>query len=113
MAPAALDYLFATGEYAGRNPNTLPELVLLDLKLRRVNGMQVLHRMRQDERTYELSVVILTTSEEQGELAECYRQGANSVVRKPVDLAQFAEAVRKLGCYWVVTNESIPPLMGK
>lgn len=109
----ALDYLFATGEYADRDVRELPEIVLLDLKLRQIHGLEVLRRMREDDRTRMLPVVILTSSEEERDIAECYKHGANSVVRKPVDLKRFAEAVRKLGCYWLVVNERIPQLQGK
>jgi len=109
----ALDYLFATGDYADRDARELPEIVLLDLKLRQINGLEVLRRMREDKRTRLLPVIILTSSEEERDIAECYKHGANSVVRKPVDLTRFAEAVRKLGCYWLVVNERIPQLQGK
>src|SRR3569832_1045037 len=104
----ALDYLFAA-----RDARELPEIVLLDLKLRQINGLEVLRRMREDKRTRLLPVIILTSSEEERDIAECYKHGANSVVRKPVDLTRFAEAVRKLGCYWLVVNERIPQLQGK
>src|SRR3569832_1162108 len=109
----ALDYLFATGDYADRDARELPEIVLLELKLRQINGLEVLRRMREDKRTRLLPVIILTSSEEERDFAECYKHGANSAVRKPVDLTRFAEAVRKLGCYWLVVNERIPQLQGK
>src|SRR3569832_577035 len=101
----ALDYLFATGDYADLDARELPEIVLLDMKLRRGNGLEVLRRMREDKRTRLLPVIILTSSEEERDIAECYKHGANSVVRKPVDLTRFAEAERKLGCYLLVVNE--------
>ena len=100
----ALDYLFATGSHANRDPGATPQLVLLDLKLPRVDGLEVLRRMRADERTCLLPVVILTTSTEQRDIVESYRLGANSYIRKPVDFVQFTEAVRQLGLYWLLLN---------
>jgi two-component system, response regulator len=102
----ALEYLFGTGERKERNPEVLPELVLLDLKLPRVDGLEVLRRIRADERTRLLPVVILTSSKEQRDLVEGYGYGANSYIRKPVDFGQFVEAVRQLGLYWLVLNET-------
>lgn len=107
----ALDYLFATGEHAGRGPQEPPALVLLDLKLPRLDGVEVLQRIRSDERTQLLPVVILTSSLEERDLVNGYRCGANSYVRKPVDFGQFSEAVRQLGLYWLVINEP-PPATG-
>jgi two-component system, response regulator len=106
----ALEYLFGTGECKERDPEVLPELVLLDLKLPRVDGLEVLRRIRADERTRLLPVVILTSSKEQRDLVEGYGYGANSYIRKPVDFGQFVEAVRQLGLYWLVLNET--PLAG-
>lgn len=106
----ALEYLFGTGEREERNPEVLPELVLLDLKLPRVDGLEVLRRIRADERTRLLPVVILTSSKEQRDLVEGYGYGANSYIRKPVDFGQFVEAVRQLGLYWLVLNQT--PLAG-
>jgi two-component system, response regulator len=106
----ALEYLFGTGERKERDPEVLPELVLLDLKLPRVDGLEVLRRIRADERTRLLPVVILTSSKEQRDLVEGYGYGANSYIRKPVDFGQFVEAVRQLGLYWLVLNET--PLAG-
>ncbi len=106
----ALDYLFGTGERKGRGPDSSPQLVLLDLKLPRVDGLEVLRRIRANERTRLLPVVILTSSKEQRDLVEGYGRGANSYIRKPVDFGQFVEAVRQLGLYWLVLNES--PLTG-
>jgi two-component system response regulator len=106
----ALEYLFGTGERKERNPEVSPELVLLDLKLPRVDGLEVLRRIRADERTRLLPVVILTSSKEQRDLVEGYGYGANSYIRKPVDFGQFVEAVRQLGLYWLVLNET--PLAG-
>lgn len=100
----ALDYLFATGAYEGRDMNERPQLILLDLKLPRVDGLEVLKRLREDERTRLLPVVILTSSKEQRDLIEGYSLGANSYIRKPVDFDQFTEAVRHLGLYWLVLN---------
>jgi two-component system response regulator len=106
----ALDYLFGTsvgtGERKERGPGVSPELVLLDLKLPRVDGLEVLRRIRADERTRLLPVVILTSSKEQRDLVEGYGYGANSYIRKPVDFGQFVEAVRQLGLYWLVLNET-------
>ena len=104
----ALDYLFATGDYAGRDFNVMPQLVLLDLKLRRVDGLEVLRRIRADERTKRLPVVILTSSKEDEDSVASYNLGANSYVQKPVDSTQFAGAVQQLGLYWLVFNEPPP-----
>lgn len=104
----ALDYLFATGAYADRDPNAWPEVVLLDLKLPKMHGLDLLQRLRADERTKRLPVVILTSSNEEKDLIASYDLGANSFVRKPVDFAQFADASRQLGLYWLVLNE-LPP----
>ncbi len=104
----ALDYLFAAGSHTGRNTHQLPQLVLLDLKLPKVDGIEVLRRIRSDERTRLLPVVILTSSKEEQDLINGYRVGANSYIRKPVDFAQFTEAVRQVGLYWLVLNEAPP-----
>jgi len=104
----ALDYLFATGKHAGRNPRETPQVVLLDIRLPKVDGMEVLRRIRQDERTRYVPVVILTSSKEEQDLVNGYKLGANSYVRKPVDFDQFVEAARHLGLYWLVLNESPP-----
>jgi len=104
----ALDYLFATGSYSGRDVSIMPAIILLDLKLPRVDGLEVLRRLRTDERTQLLPVVILTSSREEQDLINGYKLGANSYVRKPVDFNQFTEAVRQLGLYWLVLNESLP-----
>ena len=104
----ALDYLFGSGPYAGRDLSVMPQLILLDLKLPKIDGLEVLRRVRADERTRLLPVVILTTSREQQDLLQGYGLGANSYVRKPVDFYQFAEAVRQLGLYWLLLNESPP-----
>ena len=104
----ALDYLFGTGAHAGRDLGTTPQVILLDLKLPKLNGLEVLQRLRADERTRLLPVVILTSSKEQQDLISGYRLGANSYVRKPVDFAQFVEAVRQLGLYWLILNERAP-----
>jgi two-component system response regulator len=102
----ALDYLFGTGTYEGRDLSVMPQVVLLDLKLPKVDGLEVLRRIRADERTRFLPVVILTSSKEQRDLVDGYGYGANSYIRKPVDFAQFVEAVRQLGLYWLVLNET-------
>jgi CheY-like chemotaxis protein len=104
----ALDYLFCAGEWSGKPEAELPAIVLLDLKLPRVDGLEVLRRIRADERTKRVPVVILTSSREQEDLTDSYDLGANSYVRKPVDFVQFAEAVRQLGLYWLVLNEPPP-----
>jgi CheY-like chemotaxis protein len=102
----ALDYLFARGVHAGRE--RLPQLVLLDLKLPKVDGLEVLRAMRADEATRLLPVVALTSSVEEQDVLRSYSLGANSYVRKPVDFVQFAEAVQQLGLYWLVLNQSPP-----
>jgi two-component system, response regulator len=104
----ALEYLFATGSYAGRDPRDTPNLVLLDLKLPKVGGLEVLERLRADARTRRLPVVILTSSNVESDLARSYDLGANSYIRKPVDFTQFMEAVNQLGLYWLVLNEAPP-----
>jgi two-component system, response regulator len=105
----ALEYLFATGTYSGRDVRNIPNLVLLDLKLPKVGGLEVLERLRADPRTRRLPVVILTSSNVESDLARSYDLGANSYIRKPVDFTQFMEAVNQLGLYWLVLNEA-PPL---
>jgi two-component system response regulator len=102
----ALDYLFGAGEYAGRETSNTPQVILLDLNMPRVGGIEVLQRMRADERTKLLPVVVLTTSNEDCDRIESYRLGANSYVRKPVDFEQFAKAVEQLGLYWLLLNEA-------
>lgn len=101
----ALDYLFATGAYQGRNPAAMPQVILLDLDLPKVDGLEVLRRIRSDERTKRLPTVILTSSEDQRDLVEGYGLGANGYVRKPLDLVQIRAAVQQLGLYWMVLNE--------
>jgi CheY-like chemotaxis protein len=103
----ALDYLFREGEFAGRSGTDLPTVVLLDINLPRVNGLEVLERLRVDQRTSLLPVVILTSSDEEQDRLKSYEQGANSFVRKPLDFAEFAESVARLGVYWLALN--IPP----
>ena len=104
----ALDYLFGLRAYEGRAASVLPQIVLLDLNLPKVNGLEVLRKIRGDERTRRLPVIILTSSKEDRDLLDGYDLGANSYVRKPVDFTAFAEAVRQLGLYWLVLNESPP-----
>ena len=104
----ALDYLFARGAHASRVPTEVPQLVLLDLKLPKMDGLEVLEALRRDERTKLLPVVILTSSVEDQDLVQGYSLGANSYVRKPVDFAEFIEAVRQLGLYWLILNEGAP-----
>ena len=108
----ALDYLFGTGDYEGRNNGTLPVVILLDLKLPKIDGMEVLKRIRADQRTKLLPVVILTSSKEEQDLVNSYNLGANSYIRKPVDFSQFTEAVRQMGLYWLVLNEAPPEYGG-
>ena len=105
----ALDYLFGTGSHAGRDLSVAPAVVLLDLKLPRVDGLEVLRRVRADARTNLLPVVILTTSREQQDIYEAYQLGANSYIRKPVDFEKFIYAVGQLGLYWLVLNEPVDP----
>ncbi len=102
----ALDYLFGKGKYAGRDMSNSPEVVLLDLKLPKVDGLEVLQRLRADERTKHLPVVILTSSNEERDLIKGYKLGANSYVQKPVEFTQFSEAVGRLGIYWLLLNKS-------
>ncbi|HEX9020616.1 MAG TPA: response regulator [Nitrospirota bacterium] len=102
----SLEYLFGTGKYDGRDTKALPQVVLLDLKMPKMDGLEVLQRIRKDERTRLQPVVVLTTSSEDRDRIESYKLGANSYIRKPVDFNQFAEAVRQLGLYWLVLNES-------
>lgn len=104
----ALDFLFCTGAYADRDPNDMPQVTLLDLKLPKVDGLEVLRRLRADNRTRLLPIVILTSSNEERDLIEGYKNGANSYVRKPVDFNEFLEAVRQLGLYWLVLNHAPP-----
>ncbi len=104
----ALDYLFGTGGYQERNTALLPALVLLDLNLPKLDGQEVLRRIRADPRTRRLPVVILTSSKAEQDLMRGYDGGANSYIRKPVDFTQFTEVVRQLGLYWLVLNEPAP-----
>jgi CheY-like chemotaxis protein len=104
----ALDYLFGTGIYAGRDARSKPVVVLLDLKLPKVDGLEVLRRVRADQRTLFIPVVVMTSSKEEQDLINSYSFGCNSYIRKPVDFVQFVEAVRQLGLYWLVLNEAPP-----
>lgn len=105
----ALDYLFCTGTYADCDPFDLPQVILLDLKLPKVDGLEVLRRIRAEARTRMLPVVILTSSKEDQDRISAYTSGANSYVRKPVDFNQFVDAIGNLGLYWLVLNEAPPP----
>ncbi len=104
----ALDFLFGTGKYEGRDINQQPEVILLDLKLPKVDGLEVLRRIREDERTKYLPVVVLTSSNEEKDLVKSYKLGANSYIRKPVDFKQFTEAVSQLKLYWLLLNVPAP-----
>ena len=106
----ALDFLFGAGAHAGRDLALMPEVILLDINLPRINGLEVLEKIRANERTRLLPVVILTTSNEERDKLKSYTLGANSFIRKPVDFLQFSEAIRQLGLYWLVLNQS-PPLV--
>jgi CheY-like chemotaxis protein len=108
----ALDYLFCTGSWVGRDINNTPQVVLLDIKLPKIDGLEVLKRIRSDSRTKLLPVVILTSSKEERDLIISYSLGANSYIRKPVNFNQFVDAVRQLGLYWLVLNEP-PPVNGE
>lgn len=107
---AALDFFFDPSPSGGPVSRPNPAVVLLDLKLPKVDGIEVLRRLRADERTRLVPVVVLTTSTEESDLLQSYRHGANSYIRKPVDFGQFAEAIRQLGLYWLVMNEPPPSL---
>ena len=100
----ALEFIFGEGPYAGRNLQNGPKVVLLDLKLPKVDGLEVLKRLKSDERTLRIPVVMLTSSQEQSDLVESYRLGVNSYIVKPVNFERFAQAVRELGMYWVLLN---------
>jgi CheY-like chemotaxis protein len=104
----AVEFLFATGVHAGRDVHALPALMLLDLKLPRLDGVEVLRQIRQDPRTRHLPVVILTSSIEESDLVKCYRLGCNSYIRKPVDFNQFMDTVRQIGICWLILNETPP-----
>lgn len=105
---AALDYLFATGKHAGRDTGVLPSVVLLDLKLPRIDGLEVLRRIRADERTKLVPVVILTSSKEDDDVVRGYALGANAFVRKPVDFTEFAAVAKTLGLFWLLVNQPLP-----
>lgn len=104
----ALDYLFAEGQYAERNRAASPQVILLDLKLPKIDGIEVLQALRANDATKLLPVVVLTSSVEEQDLVRCYSLGANSYMRKPVDFSQFMDAVKQLGLYWLVLNEAAP-----
>ena len=109
----ALDFLFGKNRSADRDPDDLPKLVILDIKLPKVDGLEVLRRLRADPRTHLLPVVMLSSSKEEGDLKEAYRSGANSFLRKPVDFTEFMEYIRLLGSYWLELNEEPPKTVDK
>lgn len=104
----ALDYLFGSGDYADRDTRDQPQLILLDLKLPKIDGIEILKRIRDDSRTRILPVVVLTTSQEEADLISSYEAGANSYIRKPVEMEKFVEAIRQLGLYWLMINLTPP-----
>ena len=106
----ALDFLFGTGAHAGRDTSVAPKVILLDLKLPKIDGLEVLRKMRLDPRTARLPVVIFTSSSEDEDVISSYSLGANSYVRKPVDFEQFLEATKQLGLYWLQINQTAPPV---
>lgn len=108
----ALDYLFATGAYADRDVSVMPVVILLDIKLPKIDGLEVLRRLRADDRTKLIPVTILTSSKEEQDLISGYELGANSYIHKPVDFGQFTKVARTLGLYWLVLNEPPPPAGG-
>ncbi len=101
----ALNYIFCEGEYAGRNIGQLPKVILLDLKLPKVSGHEVLERIKSDARTQSIPVVVLTSSDQSPDIQKCYNLGANSYIVKPVDFEQFTESVRQIGLYWLLLNQ--------
>lgn len=105
----ALDYLFGVGKFAGRDKTIMPALILLDLKLPIIDGLEVLRQIRETDLTRRLPVVVLTSSQEEHDLAQSYDLGVNSYIRKPVNFTQFVDAVKHLGLYWLVLNEPPPP----
>ena len=105
----ALEYIFCTGVYVGRNVNDYPKVILLDLKLPKVDGLEVLRRVKADPRTRMIPVVVLTSSREERDVVESYQLGVNSYITKPVDFQQFTDAVRQLGLYWLLLNQ--PPVL--
>ena len=101
----ALDFIFGTGEYAGRNINDKPKVILLDLKMPKISGIQVLQKIKSDERTKKIPIVVLTSSKEDPDIEECYRLGVNSYVVKSVQFEKFLTAVSELGLYWMIVNQ--------
>jgi len=104
----ALDFLFCRNSFADRDPDTLPALILLDIKLPKIDGLEVLRRVRAEQRMQRLPIVLLSSSNEKQDVIEGYKHGANSYVRKPIDFTQFTEAIQQLGFYWLALNEAPP-----
>ena len=104
----ALDYLLSLGRFSGRDSKEMPKVVLLDLRLPKIDGLEVLRRLRADERTRLLPIVMLTSSDEEGDILASYESRVNSYVRKPVEFAQFTEVIKQLGLYWMILNEPLP-----
>jgi two-component system, response regulator len=102
----AIDFIFAQGEYVGRDVLNIPKVILLDLKMPKVNGIEVLAKVRSDERTRKIPIVVLTSSKEDPDVNECYRLGANSYIVKPVEFDNFLQAVSELGLYWLLLNQA-------
>ena len=104
----ALDFVFCRGQHSGRSPDNLPRLVLLDLKLPKVTGKEVLQQLKKDPRTLHIPVTVLTSSKQTKDMLECYQYGANSYIQKPIDFEQFQQAMHDVGHYWLTVNQSLP-----
>lgn len=104
----ALDYIFATGKYSGQGINIPPKVIFLDLKLPKVSGLEVLRKIKSDERTKSIPVVVVTSSQESKDVRECYRLGVNSYIQKPIEFENFVKAISEVGLYWLVINKTMP-----